>query len=353
MKSARVIVTGVAVAAVTVGLAAPALAAPSRRVTLYTETNSAHANTIIALHPDGTKAGAFRSGGRGDGAGLGSQGSVTVSPDGRYLFAVNAGSGSVTAFAINRDGRLRALATARTAADPVSVAVRGHNVYVVGSHAVTALRLGHGRLAHLADRPLSATANGPAQIAVTPGGRDLLITEKASNTLDLLPLDSQGRPGRAVGTPAVGMTPFGFAFGRGGVAVVSNASGGTGGASTVTGYRVANHRVRATTRAIPDGQTAACWVAVGPGGRIAYVENAGSGTVSTYAVRPNGTLTLVNGTAATVGGHAGDAQVTGRTLWVLDNKGGRIVKVALSGKPAPTALVTGLPASTSGLAATP
>jgi 6-phosphogluconolactonase (cycloisomerase 2 family) len=41
-------------------------------------------------------------------------------------------------------------------------------------------------------------------------------------------------------------------------------------------------------------ETAACWVAVTKNGRFAYATNAGSGSVTGYAVGPDGSLTLLN-----------------------------------------------------------
>ena len=188
---------------------------------------------------------------------------------------------------------------------------------------------------------------------MVPDGSALLVTEKGSSTIDVLALDYFGIPGPAAASASAGQTPFGFAFGRGGTAVVSNVGAGAGG-SSASGYQLRHGALRTTAAALPDGQTAACWVTVGPDGRTAYVENAGSGTVSTYAVAADGSLRLLDATAATPGGHAGDATVSGGALWILDTKQGYIDAVALGADGTPHAsgvVTTGIPASAAGLAA--
>ncbi|SEL81573.1 beta-propeller fold lactonase family protein [Streptacidiphilus jiangxiensis] len=326
----------------------------TRTTTVYTETNAVTGNAVLAYRADGTLVGSFATGGAGNGGGLGSQGAVTVADHGRTLYAVNVGSDTVSQFSTDRHGSLHLDGTAPTGAGPVSVAARGDRVYVLGRSTVSAYRRLGGHLVPLGRQSLSAGAAGAAEVAVVPDGRALLVTEKGSSTVDVLPLDSLGAPGPASSVPSAGQTPFGFAFGRGGAAVVSNVGAGAG-ASSASAYRYhADGTLSTTATAVPDGQTAACWVAVGPDGRTAYVENAGSGTVSTYAVGADGSLRLLDATAATPGGHVGDATVSGGALWILDNKDGRIdgVPLAADGTPgSPVITVAGLPASSAGLAA--
>ena len=67
---------------------------------VYTQSNSAAGNAVIVFgrSADGTltPAGSFATLGNGTGAGLGSQGAVTLSDDGEFLFAVNAASNTMT-----------------------------------------------------------------------------------------------------------------------------------------------------------------------------------------------------------------------------------------------------------------
>ncbi|GAA1991642.1 hypothetical protein [Catenulispora subtropica] len=328
-------------------------ASGASRTTVYVETNAAAGNEIVAYHGDGALVGRYPTGGAGNGGGLGSQGAVTVADGGRTLYAVNAGSDTVSAFSVGPSGALHLLGATATGSTPVSVAASGDRVYVLGADSVTAFWRFGGDLYRIGRQPLSAGTAGAAEVAVTPDGGALVVTEKGSSTIDVFALDYFGAPGPAAKSASAGRTPFGFAFGRGGTAVVSNVGGGAG-ASSASAYQVRHGALRTTTAALPDGQTAACWVAVGADGRTAYVENAGSGTVSTYAVGADGALRLLDATAAAPGGHVGDAAVSGRALWILDNAGGRIDAVALAADGTPGAVgvvATGLPASSAGMAA--
>ncbi|MEO7998599.1 MAG: hypothetical protein ABI852_14215, partial [Gemmatimonadaceae bacterium] len=69
---------------------------------VYTSNNSPTANAVMAYRraADGSLSfiGQYPTGGKGTGAGLGSQGAVTLTKDRRWLFAVSAGSNEVSLF---------------------------------------------------------------------------------------------------------------------------------------------------------------------------------------------------------------------------------------------------------------
>ena len=89
---------------------------------VYTLTNQVAGNAVAVFNraADGTlsAAGTIATGGTGVGAGLGSQGAVALSDDGRWLFAVNAGSNDVSVLRVRRSGLSLA---SRTASDRKSV----------------------------------------------------------------------------------------------------------------------------------------------------------------------------------------------------------------------------------------
>jgi hypothetical protein len=72
---------------------------------VYTESNEAGTNQIFVyqINPEGslTLQGSTPSGGAGAGAGLGSQRALVLSGDHEWLFAVNAGSNSVSSFKVH------------------------------------------------------------------------------------------------------------------------------------------------------------------------------------------------------------------------------------------------------------
>ena len=75
---------------------------------LYTQTNDPAGNVVQAFDRDArgalTPAGTFATGGVGLAALGGRQGAVELSDDESTVYAVNAGSDSVSAFRVTRDG---------------------------------------------------------------------------------------------------------------------------------------------------------------------------------------------------------------------------------------------------------
>jgi 6-phosphogluconolactonase len=89
-----------------------------------------------------------------------------------------------------------------------------------------------------------------------------------------------------------GTTPFGFAFSASGKLIVSEAVMATANAGTVSSYSIApNGTLTPVANKVTLGQSAPCWVAVS--GTNAYVTNAGSNNVSALKVATDGNLTLV------------------------------------------------------------
>src|SRR5262249_13306259 len=154
-------------------------------------------------------------------------------------------------------------------------------VYVVhagGTNNVAGFALdGRGRLRALADanQPLSADSVGPAQVALSPDARELVVTEKGTSKIDLFRVGAFGRLDAVIATDAARRTPFGFDFTSRGDIVVSEAA-----TTSASSYRVNRQGIALITGPLSDTQAAPCWVAVGRDDRHAYVANAGSASVS-------------------------------------------------------------------------
>jgi 6-phosphogluconolactonase (cycloisomerase 2 family) len=276
------------------GLASSAMAADGRGA-LYTQTNDPTGNAIqrFARAPDGalSPAGTFATGGVGLAGVGGRQGAVESSGDGRFLYAVNAGSDTVSVFRLGHREPHRVDTAASRGVAPVSIAEHHGRVYVLnsgGTPNVAAFRRSlDGSLTPIpgGTRALAAGASGAAQVSVTPDGRSLVVSERLANRLETLPLDADGRPGEPVVTPSSGAVPFGFGITQRGILVVSEA-----GASSVSSYRATGGTLGTVTASLPVGQGAACWVAVSPTGRFAYTGNA-SGSISGFAIGHDGALT--------------------------------------------------------------
>src|SRR5215218_8435510 len=245
---------------------------------VYTQSNSPTGNAVWRLDRglDGslTPVATYRTGGTGTGAGLGSQGAVALSDDGRVVIAVDAGSNDIASFRVGRRGHLTLVDHQPSGGvTPNSVDIADGSAYVLnsgGAPNVTGFDVdGSGRLRARSTANLAAGAAGAAQVSVAPGGRDLVVTERLSSRIETLPLRF-GRIGAPVVTASSGAVPFGFAFSPRGDLIASEA-----GASTVSSYRLAfGGAARVITASLPVGQGAACWVAATPDGRFAYTGNA-------------------------------------------------------------------------------
>lgn len=211
---------------------------------VYTMSNAASGNEILEFDrlADGrlVPAERVRSGGNGTGGGLGNQGGLALTRNERWLLAVNAGSDSVSVFEVRRRG-LVLTNTVRTGMRPVSVTEHRGVVYVLnaGSDSISGYRLDrHGRLWPLGQstRLLSTTGTGPAQIAFSPDGDFLVVTEKATDRIVTFEVDRHGLAGEGRVRASNGGTPFGFAFGKRDQMFVSEAFGGAPNLSATSSY---------------------------------------------------------------------------------------------------------------------
>ncbi|HET9506337.1 MAG TPA: beta-propeller fold lactonase family protein [Gaiellaceae bacterium] len=300
-----------------------AMASDGRGV-LYTQTNDPNGNTVQRFDrgPGGslTSAGTFATGGSGLATLGGRQGAVELSGDGRYLYAVNAGSDSVSVFRAGRHGTRLVDVVSSGGDAPASIAEHDGRVYVLNSGdvpSVTAFWRSHGgSLRAIGARELAPGAAGAAQVSVMPDGRSLVISERVANRLEALPLDRYGRPGAPVVTVSSGAVPFGFGISPQGTIVVSEA-----GASTVSSYRLARDgALRSVTASLAVGQGAACWVAVSPNGRFAYTGNAAGG-ISGFAIARDGSLTSIGTTLLAPSPRDLDFDASGRYLHAVSPGG--------------------------------
>ena len=314
---------------------------------VYVNDNTAGVNTIAAFdrHADGTLtplAGSpFAAGGAGTGTGIGSQGALQLSSDGRYLLAVDAGSDQVSVLRIKPHGQLQLAQGSPVGSGgikPVSIAVHGDLVYVanagVGGSNYTGFTLNPG--GHL--RPLTNSTvalpagSQPGDVLFSGDGSHLVGVRVATSLIDSFQVGTDGRLTAAAGSPfpAEGPGPFGSEFRPTNPTqlYVSNAHGGPGN-GTVSAFSVAANGTLAPIGASPyhDFQTAPCWVEISHDGNHLFTVNTASNTISSYTINPDGTLTLLTSTPfKTSGLGAEDARLSpdGQTLWVVATAGNKI-----------------------------
>ncbi|MCA9582093.1 MAG: beta-propeller fold lactonase family protein, partial [Myxococcales bacterium] len=245
--------------------------------------------------------GMFPTGGLGTGEGIGSQSSLAMSDDGKYLYVVNPGSDNISSFEVFDDHLSLVTIVPSGGKRPVSLTLRGTRLYVVNADdsTVNGFAVEEGWLIKIAgaSQTLSTTesATGPAQIGINPGGDVLIVTEKATNLITTYRISLDGALSGRTSTDSIGMTPFGFDFAADGTLVVSEAFGGEEAKSTATSYRVnpdASLVAIEESEAVPSFQSAACWVAINGGD--AYVTNTASNTVSLYQISDKGELVLLD-----------------------------------------------------------
>ena len=311
---------------------------------VFVMTNAADKNEIIAYqrNSDGSlgRSRHFSTGGRGSGGTidpLASQGSLTLTDDRSFLLAVNAGSGEISVFRVHQAALELVEITSCGGSEPVAVAQRGNLVYVVnagGTSNVSGFYLGlNGKLQRIPHSiAFLTTANsGVSSLSFTPDGKILLVTEKVTNRIDAFQVRLDGTLGPIVANPAVGPGTFAVSFAPNGTVLVAE-TGPAGGnnASAISSYAVLpDLTLSALSPSVPTFGAATCWLAVTPNGRFVYTSNAGSSTISGFAIGANGALNpLGNTVLATLptGSANLDIAITpdGKFLYSLDSGTGDV-----------------------------
>jgi 6-phosphogluconolactonase (cycloisomerase 2 family) len=247
---------------------------------------------------------------------------------------------------------------------PVSLTVHDDLLYVLnggGVNNISGFRIqDNGTLQPIAGstRPLSAAATGPAQIEFDRDGEVLVVTEKATNKIDIYPVENGVAQAGKVRN-SVGVTPFGFAFDKRDHLIVSEAFGGAAGASALSSYNVEEEwaELQTISPSVKDTQSAACWVVTTKNGRWAYTSNTGSGTISGYNIAKNGSLSLINadGKTGITGANPTDMALSRNSqyLYAITPANGVVnaFKVGANGSLTNINGANGIPASAVGLAA--
>jgi len=307
---------------------------------VYTETNSPKRNEVLIFnrYSNGhlTFLKAVATGGKGGqqlqpGCAptcpfLDTQGELAQTSDGKHVFAVNAGSNSVSSFVATPTGLKLVSVHSSGGKFPNSLTVHGNLLYVLDSGIfpmpgppvpgnIAGLRFNAaGSLSAISGsiRPLTPTVPGLArQVGFNNNGKLLVVsllgdptlaTPVATDSIDTFKVSASGAASAPTAHDATTPFPFGFAFDPNDHLLMSQVTSLTvPGAGDTASYNVAGSGALTPITTQPTKGTAPCWVTVTSNGKYAYVVNTGGGAptggfTSEFRVFPNGGLKLLGNT---------------------------------------------------------
>ena len=338
--------------------------APGVSRAVFVQTNDPSGNAVMSYRraADGslTRIGTFPTNGLGGTTvsaptdPLASQGSLVLDRQRALLYAVNAGSDSVSVFTVDGTHLSLRQVVASGGDFPVGIAIARDLVYVLnaggegsvvgfkvaGTHLVRATDA--TRSLHLGNASPPFFLTSPAQVGLTPDATHLIVTTKVNRAVDVFGVSPAGRLSDApTVTSDTGPVPFAFGFDAAGRLVLSDASG-----TANTFAFGAGGSLRAVGSDAPNGQAATCWIVQARG--YFYTTNTGSDTITGYAEDGAGQLRLLaaDGVSARTDGGPIDIAATpgGRFVYELNGTGGTlgIYKVDEDGSLTKTGSVTGL-----------
>jgi 6-phosphogluconolactonase len=353
----------------------------SQARTIYVMTNEASGNRIATFKLDSggiRMIGLTNSGGNGTGNvkapnantsddvdPLGTQGSLVLSPDKSLLFAVNAGSGSVSSFQVAADGTLSPIDTQSTDGTfPASIAVSKDRIYVAnindpqgGGGGATIVGFDVGSDGHLSaiagsKTEFPITNSRPREIGFSTDQKNLIVSD---GTLYLYPIHADG----TLEIPISGYPQS--------ISTVAFATKGTtlvaiGGQTSPTNRRGILYSVGSTTltkkgESLTDGASWVQRVAISPNGKAAFTTSSEGGLIHAYSISKGGLTAIPDA----VDSSAMDFKISdlaftpdGKYVFSIAHNGTNrlMVTSVINNAPSASSLFTGysLPAGSQGIA---
>jgi hypothetical protein len=255
------------------------------RYMIFSMTNSADCNEVMAIHQGAydnlSFVKSYETGGNGTGEQtvdpLMSQGSIILSEDRRFLFVVNAGSNSITSFGITNSGAL-ILADVKQSGGffPISLATHGDLLYVanrgngssIASNVTGFYVEENGSLTQISgsDKPLSSKNAQPSCIVINNNGTKIAVSELNTDLISVYCTQPDGTLTGPITSKSSGTAPFGSVFLTNEILLVTEA-----GTNALSSYSV-NHNgaLSEISPSVLNYQTATCWVVLSQSGRFAY-----------------------------------------------------------------------------------
>ena len=334
-KLATVTAAGAAAAALSAlpASAATVPASPGPAHAVFVQTDNTAGNTIVAYQRTAAgglqQIGSYPTGGNGGVLTgsvvdhLSSEGSLAYDRQAGLLYAVNAGSNTITVFRVRGGTLTRSQVISSGGQFPVSIAVHGNQVFVLnalGGASVSGFVQAGGRLfpvpswqrdLGLGTSSSTVFTGTPGQIGFTPGGSHLVVTTKgAANSVEVFQAGPFGPSAEPTVTSLPGQVPFGFTFDQDGHLALAET-----GTDTVATFAIAPGGTLTQLGSAATGQVATCWITAAPDGTL-YASNAGSATESTLSTQPGGAVTLLGTTPTDAGTVDATVSSDGQYLYV-------------------------------------
>ncbi len=324
--------------------AAPALANGEGAV--FVQNDGLASNQVVAYDrsPGGalTQVGVYNTGGLGGALEgsvvdhLASQGSLLYDREDNLLYAVNAGSNTVSVFAVFGDRLALRQVISSGGSFPVSIAAHDGLVYVLNAldgGSVQGFAVVFGRLVALpgSNRALglnpAATppfTNTPGTVVFSPDGSQLIVTTKKNgNDVDVFQVEYRGELSASpVVNPLPETVPFAITFDREQRLILAESAGALG------SFQLNANGTLEQLDVVPSGQIATCWVTEVRG--VFYTSNPGSSSLSAYKEGFGGALTLLGDTPTDGGTVDSVASPDGRFLYVQTGAEGLVDEFAVA-----------------------
>ena len=259
---------------------------------------------------------------------LDTQGEVDLTPDGHHLFAVNAGSNTISSFVATPGGLKLVDVKPSGGKFPNSITTHGNVLYVLdsgifpmpgppvpgniaGFHFNAA---GHLTPIKGSIQQLTPTVPGLARqvgfnnkgtvLVASLLGNPTLPTPVATGSIDTFQIHANGSASTATAHNATTPFPFGFAFDPSGRLIMSQVTSLTvPGAGDAASYKVSPSGALTPISTTPTKGTAPCWVSITGNGKYAFVVNTGGGAPMERSPhrcgsRPTAALTFLANTPA-------------------------------------------------------
>jgi 6-phosphogluconolactonase len=272
---------------------------------VFVMTNSNTGNEILQFlrNPNGSlvSVGKTPTGGNGTGGTtdpLASQHSLLLTPDSRFLLAVNAASGTISSFAVIGAFLIPIDVVSTGCGFPNAIGQSGNLVYVLnasGNSNVVGFTMEEGRLIRIPNATgyLTTGLSGGSSLTFSEDGRVLLVSERTTGNIDSFPVNTDGTLGAATVTSYPGIFDFTTSPTKGLLITV--------GGPNISSTSVADNAALKTVDSTPIF-AGACWVVVTPKGFV-YASTGGPSIIDGYSLSTSGGFTAIGtGEAALVPG---------------------------------------------------